>query len=162
MDTVLAHPPASSGFGEFLAALTAAGPGAADLDAPWSEELADDRVTLSCEGESLLVARPGPSAEAATTESGSLLQTAAIRDLRTASVTIWMTKTERARLRRRAAESGMTISTYLRSCALEADSLREQVKMALAELKTSAKSGSASEPARPRRRWLGRIIKRGT
>ncbi len=59
-------------------------------------------------------------------------------ELRTTSVTIRLSKAESTRLRQRAAEAGMTISTYLRSCALEAESLRAQVKQALAEMKAGA------------------------
>ena len=61
------------------------------------------------------------------------------RDLRSASVTIRMSKAECARLRERAAEAGLTVSAYLRSCALEAEALRAEVKQALAELKAGSK-----------------------
>ena len=74
------------------------------------------------------------------------------RDLRSASVTIRMNKAECARLRERAAEAGLTVSAYLRSCALEAEALRAEVKQALAELKAGNKeareqgSEGASKP----------------
>ena len=58
-----------------------------------------------------------------------------------ASVTVRMSKAECARLQRRAAEAGMTVSAYLRSCTFEAESLRAQVKQALAELR-AAQQGS--------------------
>ncbi len=64
------------------------------------------------------------------------------RDLRSASVTVRLSKAECERLHRRAAEAGLTVSAYLRSCALEAETLRSQVKQALAELK------AGSEPLR--------------
>jgi hypothetical protein len=61
------------------------------------------------------------------------------RDLRSASVTIRLSRAECARLHQRAAEAGLTVSAYLRSCAVEAESLRVQVKQALAELKAGNK-----------------------
>jgi hypothetical protein len=64
------------------------------------------------------------------------------RDLRSASVTVRMSKAECERLHRRSAEAGLTVSAYLRSCALEAETLRAQVKQALAELK------AGTEPTR--------------
>ena len=64
------------------------------------------------------------------------------RDLRSASVTIRMNKAECARLRERAAEAGLTVSAYLRSCALEAEALRAEVKQALAELKAGNGAGA--------------------
>jgi len=85
---------------------------------------------------------------------------AGARELRTACVSIWMSKAERAQLRRRAGEAGLTLSAYLRLCALEADALREQVKQALAELKTAAAADGALAPVRGRwPRWLGRITR---
>jgi hypothetical protein len=67
------------------------------------------------------------------------------RDLRSASVTIRLSKTECAKLHQRAAEAGLTVSAYLRSCALEAEALRTQVKQALAELKAGSKGAGKQE-----------------
>ena len=61
------------------------------------------------------------------------------RDLRTASVTIRLSQAECARLHQRAAEAGLTVSAYLRSCALEAETLRAQVKQALAKMNAGSK-----------------------
>ena len=57
--------------------------------------------------------------------------------LKSASVTVRLSAEESARLRRRAAEAGLTLSAYLRSCTFEVESLRAQVKKALAELRSS-------------------------
>ena len=46
-----------------------------------------------------------------------------------------MSEVESAQLRQRAAEAGLTISAYLRSCTFEAESLRAQVKETLAQLR---------------------------
>ncbi|HKN23079.1 MAG TPA: hypothetical protein VJX73_16755 [Terracidiphilus sp.] len=75
--------------------------------------------------------------------------TARESDLRSASVTIRLSQAECERLHQRAAEAGLTVSAYLRSCAVEAEALREQVKQAIAELKAgtdgpSHPSGKAS------------------
>jgi hypothetical protein len=79
---------------------------------------------------------------------------------RTASVTIRLSKQESARLRQRAAEAGLTMSAYLRSCVLDADALRAQVKKALAELRV-AESDEKLTASSPTRRqgfgWLARI-----
>ncbi len=64
------------------------------------------------------------------------------RDLRTVSVTIRLNKGECARLHQRAAEAGVTVSAYLRSCTFEAEALRAQVKEALAELRSAGAQGT--------------------
>ncbi len=82
------------------------------------------------------------------------------RDLRTASITIRLSEAECARLRQRAAEAGLTVSAYLRSCVLEADALRAQVKQALAEIKAAAQAQSTSAPVRtPLFGWVRRRAK---
>jgi len=63
--------------------------------------------------------------------------TANDRNLKCASITIRLSKTECAQLRRRAAEAGLTVSAYLRSCTFEAESLRALVKDTLAQLRTA-------------------------
>jgi hypothetical protein len=57
---------------------------------------------------------------------------------KTASVTLRMSQAECVRLRKRAADAGLTISAYLRSCIFEVESLRAQVKEALAQVKTES------------------------
>jgi predicted DNA binding CopG/RHH family protein len=68
------------------------------------------------------------------------------RNLKNASITIRMSKAECEQLHRRAAEAGLTVSAYLRSCTFEAEALRAQVKEVLAELR------SASEVSKQRKR----------
>jgi hypothetical protein len=46
-----------------------------------------------------------------------------------------MTGEEFALLKSRAEESGLSVSAYMRSCVLEAESLRVQVKQAMAEMR---------------------------
>ncbi len=81
-----------------------------------------------------------------------------------ASITIRVSQAECAQLKRRAAEAGMTISAYLRSCTFEAEALRGQVKEALAQLRAAA-TANDKEPASPNERskisdWLSRILSR--
>jgi predicted DNA binding CopG/RHH family protein len=63
------------------------------------------------------------------------------RNLKCASITIRLSQEEAAQLRQRAAEAGLTLSAYMRSCTFEAESLRALVKDTLAQLR--------SEPSRP-------------
>jgi hypothetical protein len=101
------------------------------------------------------VAEPGPEGVSGGPSAKDQMRLACARELRTTCVTIWMTKAERAQLRRRAVEARLTISAYLRSCALEADTLRAQVKTALAELKTGTKTEEATRPSQ--KPWAGLI-----
>lgn len=84
------------------------------------------------------------------------------RDLRSESVTIRLNKAESARLHRRAAEAGLTVSAYLRSCALEAEALRAQVKQALAELKAGS-TETTKQGKKPGRlnflSWIARLLR---
>lgn len=58
-------------------------------------------------------------------------------DLRTTSVTVRLSKAECERLHQRAMEAGLTVSAYLRSCTIEAEALRTQVKEAMARLRSA-------------------------
>ena len=89
-------------------------------------------------------------------------------DLRSVSVTIRLSKTECARLNKPAAEAGVTVSAYLRSCTFEAESLRAEVKAALAELRTAASKTNQAVPGKKRWafggwlsfEWLARLLPR--
>lgn len=67
-----------------------------------------------------------------------------------ASVTLRMSRGDCARLQKLAAEAGMTVSAYLRFCAFEVESLRAQVKTALAEMRAPHKEPPPAFSAR----WL--------
>jgi mobilization protein NikA len=69
------------------------------------------------------------------------LPTALDRNLKSSSITIRLSKAECAQLRNRAAEAGLTVSAYLRSCTFEAESLRALVKDTLAQLRSGAAQG---------------------
>ena len=55
---------------------------------------------------------------------------------RSASITIRVTPEEQAQLHERASAAHLTVSAYLRSCIFEAESLRSQVKEALAKMQS--------------------------
>jgi len=99
-----------------------------------------------------------PASAFAGRQSPTSVFSAPDRNLKNASVTIRMSKAECAQLHRRAAEAGLTVSAYLRSCTFEAESLRAMVKETLAQLRTmhpEAKPSAASPPSRRGwREWL--------
>jgi hypothetical protein len=82
------------------------------------------------------------------------------RNVKSSSVTIRLSAEECAQLHRRAAEAGLTISAYLRSCTFEAESLRALVKDTMAQLRAATSTGKQSAPVR---RSLGeRLMRRFT
>jgi hypothetical protein len=110
-------------------------------------------------------ARPIPSLEPMATpdqEPSFLRATPYARNLKDASITIRMSKTECAQLHRRAAEAGLTVSAYLRSCTFEAESLRAMVKDTLVQLRsvTTQAKPARSAPSRFVRlvSWLARLL----
>lgn len=123
-------------------------PPARDLDG-----LEDDIATLSYEHALRANARyrppdpppdlPSPPAvDEAQRELAFVSKSAPARSvqppLRKASVSVRLSRTEDEQLRQRAAEAGMTVSAYLRSCAFEVETLRAQVKQTLAEMRHPA------------------------
>jgi Mobilization protein NikA len=164
-------------FAGMLSALTA--PEKDKLDEPleWAnDDPADDAATLSYEH--ALRARgsfrpedwPGMDPEspesamaeiAVNANAGSVQSTESIeetdRKRRSASVTVRLSRAECMQLKKRAADAGLTISAYLRSCTFEAEALRSQVKEALAALRTASSEEKQSAPFPalhvPRRWW---------
>jgi len=92
-----------------------------------------------------------PQPEPATTRDNS---TAHDRNLKSASITIRLSKAECAQLRQRAAEAGLTISAYLRSCTVEAESLRAQVMDTLAQMRAEKPKEDRIASADAGRRWF--------
>jgi hypothetical protein len=180
-----------SSFAGFLSALTSPAPSSRNNS--WDDNaLAEDVATLSYESALKTHARYKPSPdppqsssafvpERASPDPGNFIPMAAREpqapasspapspkagpgELKSASITIRMSHAECAQLKQRAAEAGMTISAYLRSCTFEAEALRVQVKEALAELRAAA-SPIEKQPASPveqhkRFDWLARIFPR--
>lgn len=144
----LANP---ANFASLLTALTGMGKEPAE---PWDmSELGEDVATITYE-QALKTHRRVRSAEpfAKSTEpnSAGLTATTEAKQVRkTASITIRLTANEQAQLQARAAEAGMSTSAYLRSCIFEAESLRAQVKTALAQMRAAADEPRGSEEKRP-------------
>ena len=167
----------SSSFAGFLSSVVSPAP--AEQNDLWNDDLlAADVATISYENSLKAHSRYRPASEpepqpslAASPEPDSACETQAPAppsatgpdDLKSASITIRMSRAECAQLRQRSAEAGMTVSAYLRSCTFEAEALRGQVKEALAELRAATASGN--QPATPIQQhkkfdWLLRIIPR--
>jgi hypothetical protein len=109
--------------------------------APWDDGLADDIATISYEPALRTSAsRPAPPTEpaAAQAPSGEVPFPPTRNRLKTASITIRLSEAECRQLRQRAAEAGLSVSAYLRSCTLEVETLRAQVKETLAQLRQSS------------------------
>ena len=68
---------------------------------------------------------------------------------------IRLSEAECARLHKHAAEAGVTVSAYLRSCTFEAEALRAEVKTALAELRATMSKVNSSVPTKERRTFWG-------
>ena len=81
------------------------------------------------------------------------------RNLKSASITIRLSKEEAEQLHRRAAEAGLTVSAYLRSCTFEAESLRAMVKDTMAQLKAATSEGKqAARSHSSLGRWWSRLF----
>ena len=173
----------SSSFAGLLAALAAPPPAATTRDPDWNDDgLEDDVATLSYERalraharyrtgdlsdrsltqpstarpvDSYEVDAPPAAPSSALAESWTASNPAASldRNLKSASITIRMSRSECEQLRKRAAEAGLTVSAYLRSCTFEAESLRALVKDTLAQLQPEAQKRKQAASARPRRSW---------
>lgn len=177
---------ATHDFAGLLAALAAAKP--TELPAWNDEQLPQDVATLSYERAlrtharyksadmCSAAARPErtpPQNERASKPPAPVVS-CGMHERKCASITIRMSQAECEQLRERAAEAGMTISAYLRSCTFEAETLRAQVKEALAELRRAptpqapvvptsemqvANTTNRAEPSSGQRfGWLRRII----
>jgi len=178
--------PSFSDFAGLLATLATPPPDTTEDAARWnSSDLGEDVATLSYEqalrararyrsayrsnGSAMppdgMDATAGIESVAAGAAPAMLAAVALDRDLRSASVTIRLSKAESAKLHQRAGESGLTVSAYLRACALEAETLRAQVKQALAELKAgnegTRERGSKETGWRRFFGWIRRLTQRG-
>jgi hypothetical protein len=153
----------ASGFAGLLAYLAA--PQKPSVS-PWDDELADDFATISYEKALRTQPRYQPPAAESLSTSALIETSQAVRPsgsdrgpfppvkerLKTASITVRLSEAECAQIRQRAAEAGLTISAYLRSCTLEVETLRAQVKETLAQLRQSSPTRPAAiAPALPLR-----------
>lgn len=86
------------------------------------------------------------------------LSTPIERGLKSASITIRMSQAECDQLHQRAAEAGLSVSAYLRSCTFEAESLRAMVKEAMAQLRSAA-AGQQPAPTSAGPQWRKRMMR---
>jgi hypothetical protein len=112
-----------------------------DLDPAFSQQI-DSPVKPPQSGQQIQSDRSG-----LTQQILNAARAAQQLELKRCTISVRLNLVESEILRLRAAESGMTISAYLRSCVLEADQLRAQVKQALAELRS--KTTECDSPSKP-------------
>lgn len=99
----------------------------------------EDLTSITSKG--TIVAKPDVLREETALQRNELQMS--LVDQRKSIISIRLTESEIAQLRDRADESGISVSAYMRSCVLEAENLRSQVKQALAEMRSLADSGSS-------------------
>lgn len=153
---------ATPDFAGLLAALAAAKPNGLP---PWNDEqLSQDVATLSYERAMRTHARyraddmvslpaqqeRAPARDERASKRAMPIASKSAHERKCASITLRMSQVECEQLRERAAEAGMTISAYLRSCTFEAEVLRSQVKEALAEMRRAPASQAAPQMERER------------
>jgi hypothetical protein len=122
---------------------------------PWDDSALPDDVAILTYEQALRTSRRQPSPQLATNslrEDGSQKgpapkvskpeqpQRPGEKRPRTASITIRVTSEEQAQLHERAAAAQLSVSAYLRSCILEAETLRTQVREALAQMQQPSAS----------------------
>lgn len=95
---------------------------------------------------SLNAASLEPNDNATLNSSPSHTPMALQENRRAASITIRLSRAETVQLRARAAEAGLTISAYLRSCIFEAEALRAQVREALAQFRSASAASASMAP----------------
>jgi len=90
--------------------------------------------------------KPGGRVERPLT---GMLASTALAPVKNASITIRMSADDCEQLRSRAAEADMNVSAYLRSCIFEVESLRAQVKDAVAQMRLQAPPAPPEEVLAP-------------
>jgi len=135
---------------------------------PTDQSLTQPAVPLSFYQEEIPVPAPAQTPQAAVRPTANpepeLDRRAAtppernlVCNLKNASITIRVSQAECAQLHRRAAEAGLTVSAYLRSCTFEAEALRAMVKDTLAQLCPAKAPAEPAQPRQPRRSRFGRL-----
>ncbi len=113
-----------------------------------AEDLGAPMETLQARCSSFADVKPGVAGSSFTVHD---------RNLKCASITMRLSSAESVQLRQRAVEAGVTVSAYLRSCTVEAESLRAQVKDALARLRSEASKDVQTASPSAGSSWLGRL-----
>jgi hypothetical protein len=146
---------------DFATVMTRLARASDDPDEFDSSALADDVASFSY-GQGACSQRPLPENESQSTNPGPhAFAVAARKERKTGSITIRLTLAEQAQLHARAAEAALSVSAYLRSCIFETESLRAQVKQALAQMQASPMTASTTAHAnQPSRNWRERFLPR--
>jgi hypothetical protein len=156
--------PAESSTDAFAGLLASLATSSKPSPSQWDDALADDIATITYEqalrphltyqppptDPRSAAAEIEPAPPARSSGSGHSTSQPSKERLKTASITIRLSEAECEQLRQRAAEAGLTVSAYLRSCTLEVDSLRAQVKEALVQIRQSCTNPLARQPLRSR------------
>lgn len=110
---------------------------------------------------SLFAASAKELAARLSSQSARMETTPLQRNLKRASITIRLSEPECAQLRQRAAEAGISVSAYLRSCTLEVEDLRAQVKSTLAQLRSAgaARNEAKADESGRRGGWWSRLFR---
>lgn len=133
----------ATNFASLLSSLTSPPPKSPE---PWDLcALADDVATISYERALQTHTRMKPSTFAASTPTPA--RRAKDMSPRATIVTLRLSHAESAQLHERAAEAGLTVSAYLRSCVFEAEALRTQVREALSQFRSAASQDPKIAPA---------------
>jgi len=103
--------------------------------------------------------RPAASSLSFEPEVACVPSMALDRNLKRSSITIRLSSTECEQLHKRAAEAGLTVSAYLRSCTFEAESLRALVKDTLAQLQAAQTTEKQKPSPQARHSWFGGLLK---
>ncbi|SRR6266568_5550195 len=155
----------------FASLLTALAAPAHEPAQCWDHDaLADDIATISYEKALRTHSRyrkpdaPEPLRFQATTAVDTLaaLNAGSQQDRKAASITLRLSQAECAQLRQRAADAGLSVSAYLRSCVFEAEMLRAQVKEALSQFRSAggANTQEMSKPPQPSPTWRAKLFSR--
>ena len=159
---------ASATFASVLTALAA--PVQGD-EADWVDrDLEDDLATISYEQASRSQARFRPADPDSTMQDVPISRPDSTsgrpvperKDRKAASITIRLSDAECAQVRQRATDAGLTMSAYLRSCVLEAEILREQVKEALTQFRSVSPTVAEVQDRKylRTRSWPARLLSR--
>lgn len=146
----------------------------------WDDSaLVDDVATISYE-QALRAHRRGRSAEPATrsllediaqasaasaTQPRKQPQKTGEKKPKAASITIRVTAEEQVQLHERAAAAELSVSAYLRSCIFEAETLRNQVREAVLQIRSATPPDAPAPDATPEelhrehsRTWRARLL----
>ena len=160
MPEIHSAPATASSFATVLSSLASPAPA---TETPWDDSaLAEDVAVISYERALQAQTRMRPSGFAASPPPRA--PRAKSGAPRAIIVTLRLSHAESAKLHERAAEAGLTVSAYIRSCVFEVEALRTQVREALAQLRSAAchEQQDKRDPVAPASpTWRSRLFRSG-